>query len=112
MGGGMSDLISKSWQEAASKVHKHIRDDVESQAMIDRISNKDTKSMKQFYVRTKSYQWTWDVKDSDDGSMCKEVGLISVKGFQDRAKAIAAGEYTPQLTDPKCWFMPPNDNGE
>jgi hypothetical protein len=59
----------------------------------------------QFYVRTKSHEWQWDVEERE-GSICKEVGIISHHDFQERTMAIAKGEWKPRLTEPKCWFMP------
>lgn len=64
--------------------------------------------MSQYYVKTRSYEWDYDIEERE-GSMCKEVGIITNKGFQDRCMAIAKGEWKPRANEPKCWFFSFNE---
>ena len=61
--------------------------------------------MKQFYVRTKSHEWEYDVEERE-GFECKQVGIISRHHFQERVAAIAEGEWKVRADEPKCWFSP------
>lgn len=61
--------------------------------------------MPQYTIITRSYRWSYDVEEHPE-AMCKRLGLISRKGFQDRAKAIALGEWRPKWDEPKCWTWP------
>jgi hypothetical protein len=58
----------------------------------------------QFYVRTKSHEWQWDVSEDIKGTSCKEVGIISHHDFKERQQAIESGEWKVKNYEPKCWF--------
>jgi hypothetical protein len=62
----------------------------------------------QFYVRTKSHEWQYDIEERE-GFKCKEVGIISRHDFQERVSAIAKGEWKPRGGEPLCWFSPMED---
>ena len=64
--------------------------------------------MKQFYVRTLSHQWEYDIEEIP-GFECKEVGVISRFHMQERTMAIAKGEWKVKADEPKCWFSPMED---
>jgi hypothetical protein len=65
--------------------------------------------MPQFQVITKSYRWEYDIEERE-GFECKEVGIITRQGYQDRTMAIAKGEWKPK-GEPLCWFSP-TEEGE
>ena len=64
--------------------------------------------MPQHTIITKSYRWEFDIEERE-GFTCKEVGIITPQGFQDRCLAIAKGEWKVKGFEPKCWFFPMED---
>lgn len=58
---------------------------------------------RQFYVRTKSYEWQWDVVEEETQTGLQKVGIIDLHDYQQRTLAVVKGEWKTKLSEPKVW---------